>query len=364
MLMKREWAKRIDYHMLVFSYKITLLLVIQYFFAKAYMNIQSAKGISIDELLLKLGYQPTKEQGGRKWYHSPLRNENHPSFVVSKDARAWFDHGEGVGGNILDLAKRLGNCLDLPATLAYLQELISHTDIVSINSQSSPLPIHLPAYRLIRANDFQIYTTSNQYTPSAAYLMSRGIDPQAVAHYVRDVVFNSVTDPQRELQGIGLPNQAGGYEVRARSHGTYFKTSVGIKDFSFFRASQQDQTNTRLHIFEGAPDFYTYLTCYKTKDPREENFLILNGTGLVARALEFLHDHLFGLTMVWNQNDPAGDKMVERLMSLPQRVGTINHLYEGFKDYNAWHMEAIKPEQAIPTSLPPSRLKTTPKIDS
>ncbi|GAB4015336.1 toprim domain-containing protein [Spirosoma migulaei] len=325
------------------------------------MDIKTAKSIPIDELLLKLGYQPVRERVGRKWYKSPFRNENTASFVLSKDGAAWYDHGEGVGGNIIDLAMRLGDCTDVSGALSYLDTATGHM-AYSLPTIRHRLPVtpDLPAYALIAANDFHVHAARGGYTQGASYLISRGIDPHAVTPYVRDIVFAPTTAPTRKMYGIGLPNNSGGYEVRARINDSYIKTSVGHKDYSFFPATKENRQRDKLHIFEGAPDFWTFLTANKNIDPTGENFLILNGTGMVNKAMDFLNGHYFDLIMLWNQNDPAGNKTVERFLELPQTVGTMNHMYEGFKDYNAWHMDNVKPVIAAVQSQP--MLKTTPKI--
>src|SRR4051794_30369158 len=71
---------------------------------KREMNIQDAKRIPIAELLAALGHTPVRESNGEKWYRSPFRQENTASFKLSADQRAFYDHGLGKGGNILDFA--------------------------------------------------------------------------------------------------------------------------------------------------------------------------------------------------------------------------------------------------------------------
>ena len=53
------------------------------------------------DLLAALGHEPRHQVRGEWWYNSPLRQETKPSFKLSSDGRAWYDHGAGVGGNIL-----------------------------------------------------------------------------------------------------------------------------------------------------------------------------------------------------------------------------------------------------------------------
>ncbi|MBO0953013.1 hypothetical protein [Fibrella forsythiae] len=74
------------------------------------MTVSDAKSLDINELLAKLGYQPTRRTAKDTWYKRPYGTESHASFHVSRDGRAWFDFGTGQGGNIIDLALLLGPC--------------------------------------------------------------------------------------------------------------------------------------------------------------------------------------------------------------------------------------------------------------
>ncbi len=52
--------------------------------------------------LEKLGFQPEKINNYDHWYLSPLREEKQASFKVNRKLNAWYDHGSGKGGNIID----------------------------------------------------------------------------------------------------------------------------------------------------------------------------------------------------------------------------------------------------------------------
>ncbi|MCB1810000.1 MAG: DNA primase, partial [Candidatus Competibacteraceae bacterium] len=58
------------------------------------------------DLLAALGFKPVKEDKGELWYLSPFRQETDASFKITRDGKAWYDHGEGAGGNILKFACR------------------------------------------------------------------------------------------------------------------------------------------------------------------------------------------------------------------------------------------------------------------
>src|SRR5215218_7399913 len=75
-----------------------------------HFSIQEAKQIDIVDYLEKLGHQPQKIRNNDYWYLSPLRDENTPSFKVNRKLNAWYDHGIGKGGNIIDFGILYHHC--------------------------------------------------------------------------------------------------------------------------------------------------------------------------------------------------------------------------------------------------------------
>src|SRR3954451_19248423 len=65
-------------------------------------SLPEVKQIDLVEYLEKLGYQPEKIRNNDYWYLSPLRDEKTASFKVNRKLNAWYDHGIGKGGNIID----------------------------------------------------------------------------------------------------------------------------------------------------------------------------------------------------------------------------------------------------------------------
>ena len=58
------------------------------------------------------------------WFLSPFRSETQASFKVSKTKNRWYDHGEGVGGNVIDLVSRILKC-SIKESLDYLNNGIT-----------------------------------------------------------------------------------------------------------------------------------------------------------------------------------------------------------------------------------------------
>ncbi len=92
------------------------------------MKTQDAKQIPLSQFLTALGHAPVKEVHGEKWYISPFRQEATASFKLSADQRAWYDHGRGHGGNILDLTMQLFN-VSLVDALREIERLVGSPTI-------------------------------------------------------------------------------------------------------------------------------------------------------------------------------------------------------------------------------------------
>lgn len=320
------------------------------------MNIKDAKNIPLDEFLEHLGQVCARVSGGRKWYRAPWRDEKTPSFVLTKDRFAWYDHGEGRGGSIIELAMRYGDLRDVSDALNYIECAVgSSYSMQPTRVEYKPMEPELSYYELIRHDDFKVYQGRGM-SKGAQYLASRCIDPDAVSRYISDVKFNVRNNAKKVFQGIGIQNNSGGFEVRADLGRGYEKTSVGQKDLSFFPSTVKGSENGTLHIFEGAPDFYTYLTWNSKKknsiNPASQSYLILNGTGMTAQAIEFLEAYTFNFVALWSQYGTGGQRMEDELFTYLANqdcvVGTTKDMYTppadlpddqlSKWDLNAWYM--------------------------
>jgi hypothetical protein len=303
------------------------------------MTIQQAKDIPIDALLYKLGFQPHKTINGAKWYCAPTREEKTPSFKLSTDARAWFDHGTGEGGNILDLAFRLQTNLSPTQTLdstqikqalAFIQNLFGDQPLQPITVRSQPAASsNSPAYSICSCHPFQVYTPDGALTQAASYLRKRGIDPPTVAPYLQEVTY--VGTDGRQRAGFGLPNLAGGYELRRL--GDWVKMALGPKHITVFQAHRQ---TAPWHTFYSLIDFCTFLTVDQPPVGAYQ-YLIINSDSLVQKAIDYLTPVSPGFMFHYPHQDQSGQKAHEKLLAFLEanqwsggaRVGP----YQGYKDW-------------------------------
>ena len=84
------------------------------------MNIEKAKQIPLELVLLKMNYTPSKTIGFDLWYSSPLHEEKTPSFKINTKINRWYDHGLQKGGNIIDFIAIKFN-YTIPEVLKFLE---------------------------------------------------------------------------------------------------------------------------------------------------------------------------------------------------------------------------------------------------
>ena len=302
------------------------------------MDIITAKAIPIDEFLQRLGYGIVRTVGGCHWYRSPTRQEKTPSFKLTPDARGWYDHVTGEGGNILDLAYRLHtgrplmNKLDgqqVKEALGFIEERMGisyHPAPSRLAPASSPVE---STFTLLGHIPFVVHTPAGTLTPAARYLAARGIEPQRVAPYLEDI--NFAGRDGRKRYGFGLPNRAGGYEIRRADD--WAKRSVGTKDITLFEAGR---AMAPWHTFYSLIDFCTFLTV--DKPPLGAyHYLILNSDSLVERAIAYLSERPAGFMIHYPHQDESGQRAYEKLLGFLTgqgwNGGNQAGRYAGFKDW-------------------------------
>jgi hypothetical protein len=77
---------------------------------KQLASCEEARQLDLVAYLAQLGHHPVKVRHSDYWYHSPLREEKTPSFKINQKLNRWYDHGLGVGGNLIDFAIRYHGC--------------------------------------------------------------------------------------------------------------------------------------------------------------------------------------------------------------------------------------------------------------
>ena len=276
------------------------------------MNIDQATRLSIVEFLSWLGHRPVTQKGRKFWYVSPFRNETKPSFKVNMEINMWYDFGEGAGGGIISLAKRLYNTNDVSMVLRRLRDK----------------------------------------APSTIVYFSRPAQPREPQCTMKNVVRKPL-ESSYEIYGrryftIAFPNSSGGYELR----NPYFKGCMGRKDITVLEGEKSAELDTSCcHVFEGFFDFLSFRVLQamgKLRLPAygSTHYIILNSVNNLGKALrEMTHvERIF----TYLDNDQAGRKATETILGLyAPRTVDLSFMFEGHNDLNDYllHLKADAKKQ-------------------
>lgn len=276
------------------------------------LSFSDAKGIAITDYLSQIGFEPARVHGNAYWYRSPFRSERDASFKVDVKLNLWYDHGEGVGGTLLDLGPRLHSCT--------IREFVTRLE----NSNFSVVP-ELPR-RTIQPPEsrVEILTTSPISDDTLmAYLADRRIDAGNASAHCTEVEFRIA---QRTYKAIGFQNNSGGYELR----NSWFKGSSSPKDVTLNKTG-----STNLIVTEG---FFDYLSLHQLRDNAiqkeiaDSDHLILNSISFMRKSLPLIKTYRNRTLLL--DNDQAAEKAKAFLKASSVDFVDRSSLYAKHKDIN------------------------------
>ncbi|MXV52678.1 hypothetical protein GS399_17020 [Pedobacter sp. HMF7647] len=277
------------------------------------LNCNEAKQIPINEYLSQMGINPVYSKGTDLWYLSPLRDEKHPSFKVSTKLNAWYDHGTGEGGSIIDLGIRLHNC----SVSELLQKLTSGNAGLSFYRPHTDIGQNKPAESKIIIKEVgPIHSLA-----LTGYLCEREISLQTANRYCKQIGFSMAN---KNYYAIGFLNRSGGYELRNR----WFKGSSSPKDVTFL-----DNDSQSVCLFEGFVDFLSLLELKEHRQP-QANFLVLNSVSLLQRSVDLLKNHQN--VFLYLNNDQAGVNAAAKLKESGINGISKGEFYKEFNDINEY----------------------------
>jgi DNA primase len=291
------------------------------------IKCNEAKRIDIVTYLESLQIKPIKVAGDAYWYLSPLRKEKTPSFKINRKLNAWFDHGLGKGGNLIDLGILLYNC----TVAQFLERLNSqgYQNTFSFHQQSAKtaeLAENEKAKISIKA------IQELQSTELKNYIASRCISFERAKAFLKEIVLSI---NENEYIALGLKNNSGGFELRGMKE---FKSSISPKDYTSF-----DTGKRALAVVEGMFDFLSHAETDKKIVPEPTDWLVLNSLSFLEKAIPFMNNYERVYLLL--DNDPAGRAGTKRLLSLSHKFLDLSHHYQYSKDLNEWLMKEKESEQ-------------------
>lgn len=286
------------------------------------MNISEIKDtVLISDFLAKEGLTPVRQTGGQLAYRAPYRADGDPSLVVNDKKGMWYDHGEGVGGKIIDLAMKIYNTKDVEFTVGRINKLYSNVPVEQIPSRSN-----LVARDERKPHEIiKIKPLGNNFAITS-YLDSRGVLEEAVkSKRIVEVYYDHINDAgdRKRYFGAGWKNDADGYDVRSK----YGKICIDTKDMLFMTG-----TSGRTNVFEGMMNF---LSAVKEKSVNfKDTNIVLNTLSLSTRAIFKIKQNPPLEINLFLDNGQGGDKFTRMFSEHFPSLNDKRHIYEGFSDYN------------------------------
>lgn len=302
------------------------------------MNSVQAKSILITDLLASLSREPRNIKNNDYWYLSPLHEEKTPSFKVDTMKNVWYDHGAGVGGNIIDLVMNIYN-LDFKSALQKLSSIFNYGNTPAnsfsfhqqgINQKIKQIREFSKSQRKHQLQShFELKKVKDLENKTLLeYITKRGIKLDIAVQYIKEVYYsNSFQDETKNYFALGFKNDLGNYELR----NAYFKGCIGSKDITTIKG----QGNKELSIFEGFMDFLSALTHYKINEFKSD-VIILNSVANKSKISDLLVSDVYNKIYLFLDNDKAGNETKRELYNMNNSCIDCSVIYKKYKDFNEY----------------------------
>jgi hypothetical protein len=283
---------------------------------------------SIVEMLSRLGYEPVKKYGKEFMYRSMLRDgDNTPSFSVDDKIGAWYDHGNGKGGNIIDFGIAYWPSLSFKEVIEKLQ---TTCDIRPAERIYRPrLPVKVRSYTIDHISALGTHPAITNY------LLGRGIFELARNRMSEVHYFVEDQGERKSFFAAGWKNEAGSWEVRNK----YFKGCLGSKAITFINGDSR-----KAAVFEG---YINYLSWLSENKDAGQSIIILNTLSLLNEGINKAKQ--FSAIDLYFDRDNSGFQASRDFISALPYASDRSSAFEGFNDYNDKMVAALrsKPQQDI-----------------
>ncbi len=274
---------------------------------KRKINCETARNFSIVKALEKLGHFPKKTTEKEAWFLSPFRSETQASFKVSKTKNRWYDHGEGIGGNVIDLVCKILKC-SIKETLAFLNDSID------------TIPFKKQLVFNERETGISILKLQDITHPALIqYVDSRNITLPVVKTYCKEVWY---TYKDSQYFAIGLKNNRGGWELRNK----IFKNCCSPKSYTYIK-----RNCNQLIILEGMFDLLS-LAIMDDVLLNTSDILVLNSISFINNIEKYISK--YALVHLYLDNDSTGQKAAQYLTDKYKVSIDKSSSYKNYKDLN------------------------------
>lgn len=272
------------------------------------ISCEIARNYCCIEALKKLRYYAIRQTENQAWFLSPLRSENKASFKVDINLNRWYDHGAGIGGNVIDLVCLIKKCSIKEALQILSKENISFSFQPPFSSQKNE------KLKITKA-------TKLQHPALIQYLTSRGIKLSIGNEFCVEVHYSF---KDKNYFAIGLKNNSGGYELRSK----IYKNSSSPKDITLIKNQKKN-----LVICEGMFDLLSVASFHNNLSNKAD-ILVLNSISFIEKVIPEIEN--YNCVELYLDRDNAGIKATKTLLNSSSKCIDMSLLYEGFQDINEW----------------------------
>lgn len=271
-------------------------------------DIEKLRNMPIINILKKLNIEAVEKKKDQFWFKPEWRAERTAS--VKCENNLFYDFGEGYGGNAIDYVMKHFS-VDFMEAVKWLrgEDVIFSFD-PHIPKISKQLNYSISKIEKIRNKNL------------ISYLNTRRINLEFAQQFCVEIHYD--VNVEKQYYGIGFKNDKNGYEIRSQ----YYKGCLGEKAITTICNNSQV-----VSLFESWSDFLSYLTL-KKKLP-DENYIILNSTSMVKKAVELARE--YSEIKVFFDNDVAGNKATSFLLdNIKDKVIDYRSHYKNYNDLNEY----------------------------
>ncbi len=274
---------------------------------KRKINCETARNFSVEKALEKLGHFPNRTTEQEAWFLSPFRSETQASFKVSRTKNRWYDHGEGIGGNVIDLVCKVLKCT-IKEALAFLDD----------NDAIGPIK-RQPFGNTLESRIHIIKVKELEHPALLQYIRSRGIAIKVAKTYCKEVWYSY---KDKAFFAVGLRNHKNGWELRNK----LFKNSSSPKSYTYIQ-----NKNKQLVVLEGMFDLLS-LAMLDEDLLSTSDILVLNSIAFIKEAEK--NFETYDLVHLYLDRDAAGQKVTKYLIESYKHAMDKSSRYENHKDLN------------------------------
>ncbi|OYX26442.1 MAG: hypothetical protein B7Z06_05630 [Flavobacteriales bacterium 32-35-8] len=277
------------------------------------INCETARNFSVEKALEKLGHFPKRTTEQEAWFLSPFRSETQASLKVSRTKNRWYDHGQGIGGNVIDLVCRILKC-SIKEALEFL------SDSIPINIMEQRYQWDTTAINIIPCTGIKIIKVQHIMHPALIqYLNSRGISLMVANTYCKEVRYRY---KDKTFFAVGLKNHKNGWELRNK----LFKNSSSPKSSTYIQ-----NNNKQLIILEGMFDLLSLAMLDKNLLDTSD-ILVLNSLAFIKEAEKYFET--YDIVHLYLDRDTFGQKATKYLMDRYKHAIDKSSCYKNHKDLN------------------------------